>query len=347
MRPSKTSQEIKVEHLSENKSAEDVLRHNYGDTNEINLLFTALARAAGFNAWVVQVVDRTSAAFEPKVLDASQLNAMVVLIRLEGKDLYFDPATRFCPYGLLPWFESDTGGIKWDKAGAGVFWIPPLTSESSAFERTAELHLTPDGGLEGSVELVLRGQKALDMRLSGLDEDDTGRRKLAEDEVKELAPPSATIEFDTVTGWQESEQPLRIRCRLYAPRFATVTHERMLLPVAIFQANQMNSLHHGSRVQPVYFQHCYHSTDKITISLPTGYRVEALPSAAEDNTTFAAFSAKSTAQGDRLVFERRWELRGYYFPVQYYGSLWAHFEKMRQSDAKNLVLHRVDPAQNH
>jgi hypothetical protein len=345
--PSKTKQQIKNEHLSENKSAEDILRHNYASANEINLLFTALARSAGFDASVVEVVNRASAIFEPQVPDPSQLNAMVVLIRLNGKNLYFDPATRFCPYGLVPWFESDTSGIRWDKVGGGPLEVPVASTESSAVERTADLKLKPDGDLEGSLDIVFTGQEALDMRLSGYDEDDAGRRKLLEEEVKELTPPGATIDLDPVTGWQESEQPLRVHCRLHASRYASVTRQRMLLPLAVFQANRTNPLHHASRIQPVYFQHGYRETDKITISIPTGYRLEALPSAAEDNTFFAAFSAKSTSQGDLVQFERRAELKGYYFPVKSYGSLWAHFEKMRQSDVENLVLHKVESTQNH
>jgi hypothetical protein len=82
--PSKTEKEIKRERLAENKSAEDVLRHGYGYGNEINFLFNALARAAGFDASIVQVVDRSSAVFEPEVWDASQLNAVVVMVRLKN-----------------------------------------------------------------------------------------------------------------------------------------------------------------------------------------------------------------------------------------------------------------------
>jgi hypothetical protein len=113
--PEKSEKETKREHLAENKSAEDIFKHNYAYANQINYLFTALARSAGFDASIVEVVNRSSAVFEEQVPDLSQLNAMVVLVRLGGQDLYFDPATRFCPYGLVPWFESDTHGVRWDK----------------------------------------------------------------------------------------------------------------------------------------------------------------------------------------------------------------------------------------
>lgn len=343
----RTEKEIRREHLTENKSAEDILRHNYGYANEINLLFTALARAAGFDASIVEVVDRSSAIFEPQVLDPSQLNAMIVLVRLKGENIYFDPATHFCPYGLVPWFETGTRGVRWDKLGGGIMEVQSPKDETDAIERTAELKLQPDGSLEGTLEIVFSGQEALDRRLSASDEDDAGRRKLLEDEVKDLTPSGATIDLETVTAWQDPEQPLRIKCHLRAARFATFTQQRMLFPMAVFRTNRKNPFNHVYRVQPVYFQHGYRELDKISISIPAGYRVEAVPAEADDKTPFAEFHTKRNTEDGFLRLERQSEMSGYFFPVQSYRSLREYFEKMRESDAENVVLHKTDSVQTH
>jgi Domain of Unknown Function with PDB structure (DUF3857)/Transglutaminase-like superfamily len=345
--PRRTEKEDKREHLTENKSAEDILRHNYAYANEINYLFTALARSAGFDATILEVVNRSSAIFEPQVLDTSQLNAMVVLVRLKGVNLYFDPATRFCPYGVVPWFESGTVGLQWEKLGGDIVKVQSPANEAGAIEHTAELKLKPDGSLEGSLEIVFTGQEALDRRLAASDEDEEGRRKLMEDEIKELTPPGAVIDLDTVTGWLDSEQPLRVKCHLHAARFAAFTHERMLFPLAVFQANRKNPFIQAYRVQPVYFQRGYREIDKITISIPEGYRLEALPSDTENQAPFATFHTKRTGEAALLRLDRQAEMTGYYFQVQSYGLLREYFEKLRQSDAENVVLHKVDSAQAH
>jgi hypothetical protein len=342
---SRTNKETKRENLPENKSAEDVFHHNYAYTHEINFLFVALARSAGFDASIVQVVDRTSAIFEPQVPDVSQLNATLVLVRLNGQSLYFDPATRFCPYGLVPWFESDTMGVKWEKSGGDVREIHDPAMKSASTERTAELKLQPDGSLEGTLEIVLSGQEALDWRLSALDEDDAGRRQLVEDEVKRLTPAGATIDLDTVTGWQDPEQALRIKCHLHAPRFASFTQQRMLFPMAVFEMNRKNRFTQSYRVEPVYFRYGYRQLDKITISLPPGYRLEALPSSTSEKTSFAAFEAKRSSDAGSVRLERHDEIDGHYFPVRSYGNLREYFERVRQNDAENVVLHKVDSAQ--
>jgi len=345
--PTRTEKEDKREHLSENKSAEDIFRHNYAYSNQINYLFTALARSAGFDASILEVVNRASAIFEPQVLDPSQLNAMVVLVRLKGENLYFDPATRFCPYGIVPWFESGTVGLQWDKLGGDILKVQSPAHEPGAIERTAELKLQPDGSLEGLLEIMFTGQEALDRRLSASDEDEAGRRKFLEDEIKYLTPPGAVIDLDTVTGWQDSDQPLRIKCHLHASRFATFTNQRMLFPMAVFQANRKNPFTHAYRVQPVYFQRGYREVDKVTISIPGGYQLEALPSDADNTAPFAAFHTKLTSETGLLRLERQAEMSGYYFPVQSYGALRDYFEKLRRNDAGNVVLHKVDSAQAH
>ena len=345
--PSKTEKEEKREHLAENKSAEDIFRHNYAHANEINFLFAALARAGGFDASIVQVVSRASGVFEQQVLDGSQLNAIVVLIRLKGEDLYFDPASRFCPYGVVPWFESDTKGVRWAKVGGDIEEVHAPANESSAIERTAELKLQADGGLEGTLEVVFTGQEALDWRLLAADEDDAGRRKLLEDEIKEMTPRGATIDLDSVTGWQDSEQPLRIKCRFHPSQFAVLTHERMLFPSAVFQASRKTPFIHSRRIQPVYFRHRYSELDKVAISLPASYRLEAMPSETDYKTPFATFKVKRTSEAGVVQLERHAVMNGYYFPIESYSSLRGYFEKLRQSDAENVVLHQVESSQAH
>lgn len=345
--PSKTEKEVKREHLAENKSAEDIYRHGYAYANEINFLFTALARAAGFDASIVEVVNRKSANFEPQVLDGSQLDAMVVMVRLKDGLFYFDPASRFCPYGIVPWFESDTKGVRWDKVGGDVIEVATPANDSSAIERTAELKLQPDGGLEGTLEVMFTGQEALDWRLLASDEDEAGRRKLVEDEIKELTPTGATIGLESVTGWQDLDQPLRIRCHLHAPRFAGFTRERMLFPIAVFQTHHKTPFSQSNRVHPVYLQHGYSEVDRIAVSIPAGYRLEAMPAKAEVKTPFAAFQATRISEGGVVRLERHAEINGYYFPVKSYGSVRDYFEKLRQSDAETVVLHKVESTHSH
>src|SRR5207253_3004787 len=99
--------------------------------NEINLFFTALARAAGFDASVVLVAGRDRGFFRQNILDPRQLNAMLVAVRVGSQEFFLDPATLHCPFKLLPWEETSTTGIRVHKSG-GVSVTTPEPKSSDA-----------------------------------------------------------------------------------------------------------------------------------------------------------------------------------------------------------------------
>jgi hypothetical protein len=59
-------------------------------------------------------------------MQSEKLNANVVLVKLNGKDLYFDPGAAFTPFGLLTWSETGTPGLRLDKDGGS--WIMTYAS---------------------------------------------------------------------------------------------------------------------------------------------------------------------------------------------------------------------------
>ena len=104
----KTEQEQKREKEKSAENVEDVWKRGYGDAIQLPWLFLGLARAAGFEADGCWVSSRAQYFFTPATMQSSKLNSNVVLVKLNGKDVYFDPGGAFTPFGLLPW--SETGG---------------------------------------------------------------------------------------------------------------------------------------------------------------------------------------------------------------------------------------------
>lgn len=120
----RTAKEEKQENLGKNKNAEEVLKHGYASANEINLLFVAFARAAGFYSSPVQVAARDRTFFQRNIPDESQLSAMVVWVKTPAGEYYLDPATLYCPFNLLPWNETGTGGVRADKSRSVLVTTP-------------------------------------------------------------------------------------------------------------------------------------------------------------------------------------------------------------------------------
>ena len=145
----KTAQEEKRDKDKWPKNVEEVWKLQYGSSVQLNRLFLALARAAGIEASDVWVPDRSSYFFNPKLTDGSRLDADVILVKVNGQDLYLDPGTPFISFGMLPWSETGVSGYKIDKDGGSWVKTTLPKSSQSLTERKAKFTLTDTGDLEG------------------------------------------------------------------------------------------------------------------------------------------------------------------------------------------------------
>jgi len=127
----RSEQELKKESLKENENIAELLARGYGRHNEINRLFVGLARAAGFDTSLLAATNRKEGFFAKSVLSRGQVQTEIVSVNLEGRAIYLDPGTKFCPFGLLPWEQTSAQALKLDRKNSELVLIPPALSGQS------------------------------------------------------------------------------------------------------------------------------------------------------------------------------------------------------------------------
>jgi len=334
----KSQQEQKREKQKEVTNVEDLLKRGYGNGTQITWLFMALARAAGFDASPVLVARRSDHFFKAIVMNARQLNDNLVLVKLDGKDLYFDPGTAFTPYGMLPWWETSVSGLRLGKDGGG--WVEtPLNDETqSKIERKTELKLDSEGTLTGKLTVTYWGSDAQSLRIEERIEDETSRKKLLEDMVRETIP--AAIEVDLVNNpdWSSSSPSLQTEYSLKVPGWVAGAGKRALLPVGLFSSPEKSIFEHSGRVHPVYFHYPYRKIDDITIELPLGWKVASLAKSVDRDVKAAAYTMKSEDNSGSLHLTRLLRSDLVMVPPNSYGALRAFFQVVRTGDEEQVVL---------
>ena len=161
----KTEQEQKRDKEKDPENVETIWKKQYGDGCELTWLFLALARAAGFEASGMWVSDRQNYFFSPSTMDDRRLDSNVVVVKLDGKDIFFDPGAAFTPFGMLPWTRPGSEGLKLDKDGGT--WLQttlPGQPRIRPSTRKAELKLSDTGDLEGKLTVTFTGLEASQRR---------------------------------------------------------------------------------------------------------------------------------------------------------------------------------------
>jgi hypothetical protein len=334
----KTTQEQKRAKEKEINNVEDVWKRGYAGGNEITLLFVGLARAAGFDAFPVRVATRDDHFFKPGIMRSRDLNTYVALVKLNGKDSYFDPGSAFTPFGLLPWSETNTAGLRLDKDGG--IWVTTSLPESSASQilRKADLNMTSDGSLEGKLTVTFTGLEALWRRVQECNEDEAHRKKLLEDYVKEIIPVGIEVELTNKPEWASSAPTLVAEYSLKVPGWISGAGKRALCPVGLFSGPEKHMFEHSIRVHPLYFHYLFEKSDDVRIELPLGWQVGSLPQAQNNDAKAVAYSLKVENDKGSLHLERHLRCSLTFLEQKYYGTLRNFYQSVRSGDEQQIVL---------
>jgi Domain of Unknown Function with PDB structure (DUF3857) len=336
--PRKVVEEEKHEKVKSNDNVEDLWKNGYGTGHDITWLFLALARAAGFEAYPALVASRAEYFFNPKRMNGKELEANVAAVKLNGKELFFDPGAAFTPYGLLPWVEAGVQGRLLDKDGGSWVETPLPQSSVSRVERKADMKLTDDGSLEGTVTVTYTGLEAYALRIGERNEDDAARKKLLEDRMKEAVPAAIDLELKKQPDWKNSNEPFVVEYEMKVPGWVSNAGKRALLPVGLFSAPEKHMFEHGGRVFPVYFAFRFQKIDDVNIELPLGWQVGSVPKPVDQDAKAAEYTLNADANNGSLHFKRTLRSDLFMVPVQQYSTLQTFYQLVRSGDEQQIVL---------
>jgi len=340
----KTEQEQKRAQEKRAGNVEEVWKRGYAYGDDITLLFLGMARAAGLDASAARISLRDDHFFAKSLMKARDLRTFAVVVKLNGKDVYFDPGTAFAPYGMLPWSETLTPGLKLDKDGGT--WITTSLPESSDSQitRKADLKMTQEGSLEGKLSLTYTGLEAMYRRLEQRNEDEAQRKKSLEDEVRYMIPAAIEVELTNKPDWSSADAELAAEFDLKVPGWVSGAGRRALMTVGLFGASEKHVCEHATRVHPMYFHYPSEKVDDLTIELPLGWKVSSLPKPANTDAKVIQYTMKVENNNGTLHVERRMKSDLISLDQKFYAALRNFYEVVRTTDEEQIVLQPVSAA---
>ncbi len=334
----KTEQEKKREKRQENDNVEELWKRGYGNGLELTQLFLALARGAGLEAYAARVANRRNYFFHPKAMNSNELNCYIVLVKLDGKELYFDPGTAFTPFGMLPWWEAGVPGLRFGKDGGEWITTTPTNSTAARIERKANLRIGEAGDLEGELQVNFVGFEALNLRTEKRHDDESERKRYLEDLVKEQIPSTAEVRLTKAPDWSASSPDFVTAFDIKIPGWMSRAGRRAIFPTGIFTAAEKNVFSHTERVHPIYFAFPYSREDDITIALPPAWEVASLPSEQNHGGNPVLYSFKAEASGSSLRLSRKLSVNVVALESKYYPALRDFYQVVRTGDEQQALL---------
>ena len=334
--PAKTEQERKALNIKE-RGVSDILQNKSGNRDDITRLFIAMVRAAGVQAYDMVVTSREENYFDPAYLSPEQLDSEIAIVVLNGKEVFLDPGTKFCPFGMLDWRVNATKGIRQSDHGTLIADTPPPTYSNAIVQKIGRFVMNEDGSIEGNMKIVFVGQEAISHRLNGLKTDAEGRKRELEDEVKAWLPAGAEIKVTQEPIWEASTKDFGLQLHVKSP-LAANAGKRVLLPVNLFQVNEKPMFPSATRMNGIYFYYPSREIDDVSITIPASMEIENLPENEHAQLDYALYKTEWSQQQKTITCKRDIAVAGFVFSPSEYKEVKGFYDKVKAGDDQQAVL---------
>jgi hypothetical protein len=334
----KSQKEAKQEQIKPNNNVADVLKQGSGTGFDINSLFLGLARAAGFEADDVRIAPRTGMYFYPNRQSSSDLSAELVWVRAGSTEYYLDPAMHYYGFGVLPWYEEAANGVRITKDGSTMILTPSPVSTAATIVRHADVNVSNDMEMKGTVEVEFTGESAAARRFDNRNEDESGRKKVLDDEIKSWLPAGATLEATSIANWDDVEKPISLTGTLTIPSLVSSPVQRMLMPLEPFQAEEVGYFKSQKRTNEIDFARAYEINDDLVIHPPLGYKVQALPPVQKVDMGPVVYHISAAEQDGSVEVKRSLIVSGIRYPKESYPGLRSFFSAVRTYDDAQVLF---------
>lgn len=326
-------------------NAADTFKKGAGRPVSIDLLFAALAKAAGYEVNVIAAGDRSENYFDPQKYPFPGFVSLAgVAVKVGDEWKFFDPCRPFLPFGRLEWNREDVQSLMIGEDGN--FWkrTPLSTPKSSPAQRIADLELKPDGSLSGNVTIDYRGLQAISRR----HDDYRSSQSKREESFKEYFKKNmsgAEITDLTIENFEDNAKPLIYKFKVNIPAYAQKAGKRMILQPGFFEYGSTPVFTSSTRSYEIFIPFGWTEFDQVKIKLPKGYVIEAAdsPGLIEDSQKITHLDIKMAIdRTNNVLFYTRnfmWGNGGFTrFQVDSYPVIKKLFDQFNKADTHAISI---------
>ncbi len=261
--------------VRESKTATDTLRIKLGSAGDVDLLFGAMARAAGFDARLALSGDRSELFLDRTVPNYKlMLGSSCIAVKVGNDWKFYSPASYFVPFGMLGWSEEQQLALITDPKE--MIWqkTPLSPSELSMEKRTGKFKLLEDGTLEGEARVEFTGHRAAAHKNFNRGDSAAEQEKTLKNWIRSNILNTAEVVEFTIENVSDPEKPFVYTFKIRVPGYASRTGKRLFFQPNVFERNSKPRFDANARKYDIYIQYPYSEKDDVTLELPPGFTLE-------------------------------------------------------------------------
>jgi len=257
----------------QNRAADDIIKTKLATSADLQFVFIALARAAGFDARAAFCSNRGVGLFRKNLWFPQFLPDPIVAVRLDGAWKYYDPAHCLVPSGKLRWQNSPATVLILLRNGVTWGETPPPSPEDSLVKRTGAFRLAEDGTLFGHLSINYGDIAGADAREAFFLQTQEKIEEIVRARVQARIP---LAEVSNVRAYNANDplKPFTLSYSVTAPGYAEITGQRTFLQPGFFEKGKAAMFTSDTRASDICFNYPINEKDEVTMLIPPWLKTE-------------------------------------------------------------------------
>lgn len=317
------------------KGVKKAFKERSGNAAEINLMLIAMLRYAGLEANPILLSTRSNGI--SSFPNTSAYNYVIAGVEVENDVILLDATSKNSAPDTVPLRVLNWSGriLRNNESSADINLGSKVVSRDAV---TAIVELDGSGNLKGNVRKQHYDYNGFLFR--------ENYGKLSKESIVETIEKKhegLTVEDYSVSNLEEPTKPVVENYKMGHAAASEVVADRIYFsPLALFDATY-NPFKTETRKYPIDFNYPYLDSYNISIKIPQGYTVEALPKplsmSLEDN--YGSYSYNITQKNDVIQVVCSFSINSSMIPAENYASLKLFFDEIIKNQTDKIILKKA------
>jgi tetratricopeptide (TPR) repeat protein len=314
------------------RSADDVLRDQYGDCKDKHTLLASLMESIGFRASAALI--HSTVKLDPDFPSPSQFDHVITKAALGSTDVWLDVTTEVAPYRLLsPNLRKKQALVVPIGGAPHLEETPPDPPTLNLQIQEIDARLGELGKLSGRIKLTMRGDVELLMRTI-FRRAPAAQWKAVLHSMNEAMGVGGEVSDVKVTDPAATHEPFVVEYQISTPNFVEWTKKKVDLKLPLSSVNVSPPEEGNSEIElgsPSEYQY------RLRLELGPGYQARP-PVAVSVSRDYAEYRGTYKLEGNVFTAERTLQLRARTLPSERAGDYAAFRRVVVADDEQKLAL---------
>lgn len=318
-----------------------VATKGYGDCKALSNYMYSLLKEVGIRSHYTLVKAGSGETDFIEDFAFSQFNHIILCVPLAKDTTWLECTNQDIATGYLGSFTSNRPVLIIDETGGKLVRTPNYTMEQNLQIGHLTATINPTGDLAGKSEI----------RYTGLQQDwardfihNVTPEKQLERLKERLNLPSYDIrKFQYKEYLDEKPVPaVDETLDITVASYASISGKRLFLVPNVLNRSTTKYSADEERIADIQFKIAYRDADTVSLTIPEGYKPEAVFPELVHESKFGKYTAKVKVDGTKVTYTRSFEKKAGIFPAKDYGLLEEFYDKIYKADRSRIVFVKAE-----